>query len=125
MTQRQTPRPRSWSAFARACRNLRRQPRKAYPPPPRAAVRPSLEALEDRTVPAGSVQLSKGVLLITGTDNPDTAKVREVAGPGNQGPQVEVTLNGQIFTFKATAVNEIRAQLNAGNDTFTLDESSL
>src|SRR5262249_26437092 len=85
----------------------------------------ALERLEDRTLLTGSVQLSNGVLLITGTGN-DAVLVKEISGANkNQPPQVSVTLDGQTSTFKVTFVNQIQAQLGGGNDTFTLDNSTL
>src|SRR5262249_5421957 len=67
--------------------------------------------------------LSGGMLVITGTTGNDTALVQQVLGGKNQPDQIEVTLNGRVFDFKVTSVNQIQAQLLAGNDTITLDES--
>src|SRR5262249_55514967 len=85
----------------------------------------AVEVLEDRTVLAGSVKLSNGTLVITGTASPDTVLVQQISGGKNQPNQVSVTLNGQTSTFKVTLVNQIQAQLGDGDDTITLDNSSL
>ena len=84
---------------------------------------PKLQVLEDRTVPAGTVKLSQGLLVITGTTGVDTALIQQLAAQGNQGEQIAVTLNGATSTFKVSQVNQITASLLAGNDTITLDES--
>jgi hypothetical protein len=85
---------------------------------------PSLEALEDRTLLAAPVRLSNGILLITGGNGNDTVLVQEVSGANKSQPdQISVTFNGQTSTFKVTLVNSIQAQLGAGDDAITLDES--
>jgi len=84
-----------------------------------------VEVLEDRTVPTSSVQLSKGILSIIGTTGNDTASVQQLPASANQLAQIAVTLNGRTVTFKAASVAEIRAQLDTGDDTITLDESSV
>src|SRR5262249_60976777 len=43
---------------------------------------------------------------------------------GNQAAQISVTLNNKTSTFKASSVTQIQAQLDLGDDTITLDESS-
>src|SRR5262249_7480666 len=83
--------------------------------------RPELHPLEDRTVP--DVKLSNGILTITGTAAAGTAIVSQTAGSGNQPDRVKVTLNGQVYDFKVTQVNQIQANLLDGNDTITLNES--
>jgi len=86
-------------------------------------VRPELHRLEDRTVPAGSVKLSAGLLTITGTTGNDSVLIQQVAGAKSSGDQIAVTLNGQTSTFKVSLMNQITANLLAGNDAITLDES--
>src|SRR5262249_27927897 len=90
---------------------------------PGLTFRPELHPLEDRTVLDGTVTLNvnTGLLTITGTAGNDTVRVWQTAGPGSE--RVNVTLNGQPFDFKASQVNKIQANLLAGNDTITLDES--
>src|SRR5262249_5675179 len=83
----------------------------------------TVEQLEDRTVLDGSVKLSNGLLTITGTALADTVLIQQIPQSPNQPDQVAVTLNGKLFTFKVTLVNQIQAQLLGGNDTITLDES--
>src|SRR5262249_26431668 len=83
----------------------------------------TVEQLEDRTVLDGSVKLSNGLLTITGTALNDTVLIQQIPQSPNQPDQVAVTLNGKLFTFKVTLVNQIQAQLLDGNDTITLDES--
>src|SRR5215207_6890532 len=93
-------------------------------PRPRQA-RPRIEAREDRTVFAGTVKLSQGILTITGTAAANTVSIRQDPGPRSQPPQIVVTLDGETSTFKVTLVTQIRALLGAGNDAISLDESSL
>jgi hypothetical protein len=79
--------------------------------------------LEDRTLL--DVKLSGSTLLITGTTGNDTALVQQIAATGKQPALISVTLNGRTFNnFKVTQVSQIQAQLDGGNDTFTLDHSS-
>src|SRR5262245_51837975 len=82
-----------------------------------------VEQLEDRTVLDGTVKLSNGLLTITGTGLNDTVLIQQIPQSPCQPDQVAVTLNGRLFTFKVTLVNQIQAQLLAGNDSITLDES--
>src|SRR5215510_15368846 len=91
----------------------------------RRTTRPTLEILEDRTVLDGTVKLQNGILSIIGTAAADSALVKQVPGANNQPNQVVVTLNGQIYGFKVTQVDQIQAQLLGANDTFTLDNSTL
>src|SRR5262245_57042810 len=52
-----------------------RRPRSQHPTR-RASFRPRVEALEGRDVPAGTIAVNGGVLILTGTDHADSARVR-------------------------------------------------
>src|SRR5262249_61950180 len=71
------------------------------------------------------VQLSNATLTTAGPNAAATVSTRQAPPPGNQPTQIAVTLNDRLFTFKASAVTLIQAQLGLGADNITLDESSL
>jgi hypothetical protein len=102
----------------------RRSAKKQRPSVTRRPRTPAVEALEARTVLSGSAKLSNGLLLITSTGG-DTVLVQEISGGKSQPNQISVTIDGKISTFKVTLVNQIQAQLAGGNNTFTLDHSSI
>jgi hypothetical protein len=107
-----------WSFILRSAKNQKTPSVQRRPRPL------SVEVLEPRTLLTGSVQLSNGILLITGTGT-NTVLVKEISGNNkNQPDQISVTLDGQTSTFKVTFVNQIQAQLGGGKDSFTLDDST-
>ena len=76
-----------------------------------------IENLEHRTLFAATAFVSGGNLLITGTNANDAIHVNQ------GGAFLKVTLNGVTKTFLKTAVNQITANLLAGDDKFTMDGS--
>jgi hypothetical protein len=80
--------------------------------------RPTLEALEDRLLMAGSVALADtGVLNIQGDARRNEVSVIQVAG--ENGPRVAVEIDKISYSFDATKVKSIEFRGAAGDDSFT------
>ena len=76
-----------------------------------------LELLEDRAVPANvSASVRQGVLTVTGTPGPDVINVRQNAGV--------VSVDG-VGAFAAATVAHIVVNAQAGNDTISLNGTSI
>jgi hypothetical protein len=90
----------------------RRRARTDRPAAPGRAARPRLECLEDRLVPA--VTLDGGVLSVTGTAANDTIRV-DLDASG-----LVVTVNATVRHVRASAVRAIRIQGLRGNDSITV-----
>lgn len=104
--------------MARSLAFLSRILRASSRPTSRASVRPEVETLAARIVPALSVSLNgAGRLMIHGTKNADNAIV-EIAGI-----RVQVQLNNKFVYFSQRLVKSIEFHGLAGNDLFRNDTS--
>lgn len=72
----------------------------------------NVQQLENRYTPSAPVSLHGGVVSIHGTAGADRCVVGEHAG------QVTVNFNGHVYSFKASAVQQIHFDGGAGNDSF-------
>lgn len=96
-------------------------------PPPSHSFRPGLEALEDRTLMAGSLMasLSGGALKIWGTEAADHITVRQV----NQRLSIDGiqigTSTGAAATVATTQVSKIEVYSYGGNDVLHLDSEKI
>lgn len=83
--------------------------------PRRPAVRPRVENLEDRSLPACSVVPSGAVLTITGDNGPNNVRIVDnaTAGPGN----VTVICDGIATPLNTFTISQIIVNTGGGNDT--------
>jgi hypothetical protein len=83
--------------------------------PRRPSVRPGVEALEDRSLPACQVTPAGAVLTITGDNGPNHVRVVDdgTAGPGN----VSVVCDGIATPLNTFSISQIIVNTGGGNDT--------
>lgn len=88
--------------------------------------RPSVCALEDRTVPSAvAAWVANGVLNVQGSNTADTIVIRELGG-GLSVDNAPIQVNGQLLRSVGTAwISRVRVDAGAGNDTVILGENAI